>query len=252
MLIMMRRTKKFAVFYLSRRKPVKTNACSHRCECSSWGIAGQVQIHPDPPRALPIRASATPLSWGCGGDSPRDIIRLYTCPHPPLKRAVVSSIPSHFSLMLLSLMIIAGINSKKSPSAHLDVYTDGISRGNPGLAAYGFIFVRNNNIIFEESKTIGQTTNNTAEYYAIISALKRIREFAIESIIVYSDSELVIKQINNQYRITKPHLAQLRAELAIAEKNFTDIHFRNVPRENLFIRRCDELCNQALDRETQV
>jgi len=149
-------------------------------------------------------------------------------------------------------MIMAGFNSKKSPSAPLEVYTDGASRGNPGLAAYGFIFVRNNEIIFEESGTMGKTTNNTAEYYAILSALKRAHEFARESIIVYSDSELVIKQINNQYRITKPHLAQLRAELAIVEKNFTDIHFRNVPRENLFIRRCDELCNQALDRETLV
>jgi ribonuclease HI len=149
-------------------------------------------------------------------------------------------------------MVMSGSHSKKSPSAPLDVYTDGASRGNPGFAAYGFIFVKNNEIIFEESKTIGKTTNNTAEYYAILSALKRAQEFATESVIVYSDSELVIKQINNQYRITKPHIAQLRAELAIVEKNFTDIHFRNVPRENLFIRRCDELCNQALDRETKV
>ena len=183
-------------------------------------------IHPDPPRALPIRASATPHSWGCGGDSPRDIIRLYTCPHPPLKRAVVSLIPSHFSLMLLSLMIMAGFNSKTSPSAPLDVYTDGASRGNPGPAAYGFIFVRNNEIIFEESRTMGKTTNNTAEYYAILSALKWAQEFTGESVTVYSDSDVVIKQINNQYRITKPHLAQLRAELAVVEKKFGDIHFR--------------------------
>ena len=153
--------------------------------------------------------------------------------------------------MLLSLLIMSGVTSKKSPSAPLEVYTDGASRGNPGPAAYGFIFVRNNEIIFEDSGTLGKTTNNTAEYYAILSALKRAQEFARESVTVCSDSELVIKQINNQYRITKPHLAQLRAELAIVEKNFTDIHFRNVPRENLYIRRCDELCNQALDRETQ-
>jgi ribonuclease HI len=154
--------------------------------------------------------------------------------------------------MLLSFMVMSGSHSEKCPSAPLDVYTDGASRGNPGLAAYAFIFVRNNEIIFEEAKTMGTATNNTAEYYAILSALKRAHEFATESIIVYSDSELVIKQINNQYRITKPHLAQLRAELAIVEKNFTDIHFRNVPREHLFIRRCDELCNQVLDLETKA
>ena len=154
--------------------------------------------------------------------------------------------------MLLSFMVMSGSHSEKCPSAPLDVYTDGASRGNPGLAAYAFIFVRNNEIIFEESKTMGTATNNTAEYYAILSALKKAHEFAGESIIVYSDSELVIKQINNQYRITKPHLAQLRAELAIVEKNFRDIQFRNVPRENIFIRRCDELCNQVLDLETKA
>jgi len=147
---------------------------------------------------------------------------------------------------------MSGVPSTTSPSAPLDVYTDGASRGNPGPAAYGFILVRNDAIIFEGSGTLGKTTNNTAEYYAILSALKKAQEFARESVTVWSDSELVIKQINNQYRITKPHLARLRAELAIVEKNFTDIHFRNVPRENRFIRRCDKLCNQALDRETRV
>ena len=149
-------------------------------------------------------------------------------------------------------MVMSGSPSEMSPSAPLEVYTDGASRGNPGPAAYGFIFVKNNEIIFEDSRTIGKTTNNTAEYYAIISALKKAQEFATEPIIVYSDSELVIKQINNQYRITKPHLAQLRAELATVQKNFREIRFRNVPRENLFIRRCDELCNQALDQETKA
>jgi ribonuclease HI len=154
--------------------------------------------------------------------------------------------------MLLSFMVMSGSHSEKSPSPTLTVYTDGASRGNPGLAAYGFIFVRNNEIIFEEARTIGTATNNTAEYYAILSALKKATEFARESILVYSDSELVIKQINNQYRITKPHLAQLRAELALLEKNFIDIQFRNVPRENIFIRHCDELCNQVLDLEAQM
>ena len=147
---------------------------------------------------------------------------------------------------------MSGVTSTTSPAAPLDVYTDGASRGNPGPAAYGFVFVKDNGIIFEDSGTLGKTTNNTAEYYAILSALKKAQEFSRESVTVYSDSELVIKQINHQYRITKPHLAKLRAELATEEKKFTDIHFRNVPRENRFIRRCDELCNQALDRETKA
>ena len=154
--------------------------------------------------------------------------------------------------MLVLLMVMSGSPSEKPPSAPLEVYTDGASRGNPGPAAYGFIFVRNNEILFEEARTMGTATNNTAEYSAIISALTRAQECATEPVRVYSDSELVIKQINNQYRITKPHLAQLRAELAAVQKNFRDIRFRNVPRKHRFIQRCDELCNRALDRETKA
>ena len=137
-------------------------------------------------------------------------------------------------------------HSREPLPATLEIYTDGASRGNPGPAAYAFIFVRHGSVIFEESSFIGNATNNTAEYSAIIAAIRRAHESTNGAVIVSSDSELVVRQINGEYRIKQPHLAELRAVLVQFEKQFSSLSFRNVPRENPFIRRCDALCNATL------
>lgn len=142
--------------------------------------------------------------------------------------------------------MMTGDHHWRSSAGTLEIYTDGASRGNPGPAAYAFLFVRDGSVIAEESSFIGTATNNTAEYSAIIAAVRRARESTNEAVIVYSDSELVVRQINGQYRIRQPHLAELRAGLARFEQQFSSLSFRNVPRENPFIRRCDELCNATL------
>jgi len=130
----------------------------------------------------------------------------------------------------------------------LAIYTDGASRGNPGPAAYAFLFEQEGEILFEASEYIGETTNNTAEYRAIIATLGKAAEICRGPVAVYSDSELVIRQITGAYRINQPHLRELRAGVAALESRFPGISFRNVPRENRFIRRCDALCNATLDR----
>jgi ribonuclease HI len=135
----------------------------------------------------------------------------------------------------------------QQPDTLLEIYTDGASRGNPGPASYSFLFVQSGKIIHEESAYLGAATNNTAEYHGIIAALTKARDLTKDAVRVYSDSELVIRQINGEYRINKPHLAELRAEIAALEKQFSSVEFRNVPRENPFIRRCDELCSRTLD-----
>jgi hypothetical protein len=94
---------------------------------------------------------------------------------------------------------VCGIDSHALPET-LEIYTDGASRGNPGPAAYAFIFVRHGAVMFEESSFIGTATNNTAEYSAIVAAVRRAKESANTSVVVYSDSELVVRQINGQYR----------------------------------------------------
>lgn len=130
-----------------------------------------------------------------------------------------------------------------------EIYTDGASRKNPGPAAFAFIIVQDGTILFEDSEYIGESTNNTAEYQAVIAALKKASEQFRGEIQVFSDSELVIRQITGKYRINQPHLKDLRREVARLEKLFPKIAFRNVPRENRFIGYCDSLCNKTLDSQ---
>ena len=94
----------------------------------------------------------------------------------------------------------------------LKVYTDGGSRGNPGKSACAFIVVKDGNIIKEDSKFLGIKTNNEAEYTAIISALSFVKEKEFN---LFSDSELVIKQLNREYQVRQGHLAKLKEEVEI-------------------------------------
>ena len=81
-------------------------------------------------------------------------------------------------------------------------YTDGASRGNPGNAGIGILLVdEEDNVIKEISEYIGQTTNNIAEYTALVTALKEALELDYDEIEVISDSELMVKQINCEYQV---------------------------------------------------
>ncbi|MCZ7362369.1 MAG: ribonuclease HI family protein [Candidatus Methanoperedens sp.] len=131
----------------------------------------------------------------------------------------------------------------------LEIYTDGASRGNPGSAACAYIIVKDGDIIKQSSKFIGQATNNTAEYHAIINALKDAEKYTRSELKVFSDSELVIRQINKEYRIKKTHLSQLCSEVYSLVQKFEKVEFFNVGRENKFIKQADKLCNDRLDRQ---
>jgi ribonuclease HI len=127
------------------------------------------------------------------------------------------------------------------------VYTDGASRGNPGPAAAAFVFLKNNHIVFKKSFFLGNMTNNQAEYQAIIKALMKAQDFIKTKIIVFSDSELVIKQLNGEYRVTKPHLKVLKEKTMNLVKEYTNVRFEHISRQNKWIQYVDKLCNQSLD-----
>ena len=131
------------------------------------------------------------------------------------------------------------------------IYTDGASRGNPGPAAAAFIFVQNEEIIFKQNIFLGTQTNNQAEYHAIIKALIKAIELTHRKLTVYSDSELVIKQLNGEYRVTKPHLKELYDEVCEKKDYTTGIAFVHVPRSNRWIKLADKLCNQILNEYSE-
>lgn len=131
----------------------------------------------------------------------------------------------------------------------IEIYTDAASRNNPGKAAGAFIFLKKSSVFFTFSTFLGKRTNNEAEYDAVIMALKEAKKQKFKKIRVFSDSELVIRQINGLYKIKKLHLKKKIEEVSKLAKNFEEISFANVPRENEFIQICDNMCNDVLDKK---
>jgi ribonuclease HI len=131
----------------------------------------------------------------------------------------------------------------------LKVYTDGAARGNPGPAAIAFLFVHANDIIHKESKYIGKATNNTAEYKAIISALKIAEKFHKGYLELHSDSNLAINQINRRWKINYPHLSELCNKVHQLSQKYDKVKFFHVGRENQYIALCDKMCNDTLDNK---
>jgi ribonuclease HI len=129
------------------------------------------------------------------------------------------------------------------------IYTDGGSRGNPGPAASAFVMIdkKNNKIIQEYSEFIGENTNNVAEYTAMIRALEFAKTHNVKTIEAYSDSEVMVKQLNGEYKITKDHLRELNMKIRELIPKFGSVTFSNVRRSDEFVSKADRLVNQCLD-----
>jgi len=126
------------------------------------------------------------------------------------------------------------------------IHSDGGARGNPGPAAIGAILVSSDgNCIEIISKTIGKKTNNQAEYEAIIAALELAKNLKADELDCYLDSELVVKQINHQYKVKNKELAPLFLKVHNLCLQFKKIKFHHVPREKN--KAADKLVNEALD-----
>jgi ribonuclease HI len=127
------------------------------------------------------------------------------------------------------------------------VYTDGGSRGNPGSSGIGAIIDGRG-----YSEFIGEGTNNEAEYRAVIFALKKAKALFGKKAIkateaeIRSDSELLIKQLNGEYKILEPRIQQLFLQVWNLKIDFGKVKFVLIPREEN--KQADKLANQALDR----
>lgn len=132
----------------------------------------------------------------------------------------------------------------------LIIYVDGASRGNPGPSAIGGIILDENGEELEKfSEYIGEGTNNQAEYMALIEALKRAKKYNPKVVEVRSDSELMVKQLEGQYRVKNAELANLSKEVKEIASEFKQVRFVHVPREENQVS--DALCNRALDLATK-
>ncbi len=124
---------------------------------------------------------------------------------------------------------------------------DGASRGNPGPAAVGVtIKDENNRLVASISETIGSTTNNQAEYKALISGLKKAISLGARNIMVNSDSELMVKQLQGLYRVKVAELKPLYSEVVQLAYSLDSFKIVSIPREQN--QEADALANRALDR----
>jgi ribonuclease HI len=128
--------------------------------------------------------------------------------------------------------------------------TDGGSRGNPGKgAAAAIIFNEEGNLIDFTAKFLAITTNNNAEYQALILGLKLASKLNINEIDCFLDSELIVKQMRGEYKILDYNIKELKKELDQLTKLFTQITFTHIPREqNKF---ADKLVNLILDEHLE-
>jgi ribonuclease HI len=132
------------------------------------------------------------------------------------------------------------------PRKKLLLYIDGASRGNPGKAGAGVVICDpTGKVIAEKKAFLGETTNNIAEYSAFLLALEEARAMQAGEIEVYTDSELLAKQWNGEYKVRNPRLKEFYQRARTLSQQFTKCRVVQIPRcQN---RRADSLANRAID-----
>jgi len=135
----------------------------------------------------------------------------------------------------------------------ITIYTDGGSRGNPGKAAIGVVFYNEKDqIIKKYGEYIGDNlTNNDAEYMAVIFAMKKFKSLfgksiaEISEVEIRSDSELLVKQMNGEYKLSDEKIQKFFIEIWNLKVEFKNVKFKHIPREKN--TEADKLVNEALD-----
>jgi ribonuclease HI len=122
---------------------------------------------------------------------------------------------------------------------------DGGSRGNPGPAAFGVRIERADGTIVELKQALETCTNNVAEYRGLLAALRWAAEHGISTLLVRSDSELLVKQMRGEYRVKNSGLQPLYEEAVSLSRRIGKVRFEHVRRE--FNKEADRLANEAMD-----
>ncbi len=128
------------------------------------------------------------------------------------------------------------------------IYSDGGARGNPGPAGIGCVLKdESGHNVAEIYKYIGETTNNQAEYRAILFGVEKAKDMGAEEIDCYLDSELVVKQLNREYKVKNKDLAPLFTKIYNLSMGFKKVKFTHIRRE--LNSEADSLANKAMDEK---
>lgn len=130
---------------------------------------------------------------------------------------------------------------------HLNLYVDGASKGNPGMAGAGvWMTNQEGKKLLGMSRYLGHQTNNEAEYWALLIGLREARRWGGGTISIFTDSELISRQVKGIYRVKDPGLKGLHKEVLENLKAFSSFVIESIPREEN--READRLANEAIRR----
>lgn len=130
-------------------------------------------------------------------------------------------------------------------SKKLSIYADGGSRGNPGPSGIGIVIKEGRKKIKEVFKFIGETTNNVAEYNALIIALEEARTLGATEILINLDSELIVKQLNGEYKVKDVMMKELFEKALQSLREFDNFEICHIERE--MNKEADKLVNKAIN-----
>jgi len=127
----------------------------------------------------------------------------------------------------------------------IEVHIDGAARGNPGPAGIGIVIKDGPKLIEEIGAYIGKTTNNIAEYMALIRGLEEVLIRGFKSASFFSDSELLVKQLNGEYKVKHDNLVPLNYHALTLIDRMKDFSIKHVAREKN--AHADRMANEGLD-----
>lgn len=148
-------------------------------------------------------------------------------------------------------IIAAAIPKEENQSARCRLFTDGASRGNPGLAGAGIVlFAENGEEIATKSVYLGECTNNVAEYKALIIGLQEALRHRCTTLALALDSELIVRQIQGRYKVKNEFLLPLFNEARVLLAQLGHWSISHVPRADN--ARADQLANQGIDQRNDL
>lgn len=140
----------------------------------------------------------------------------------------------------------------QQPAKAVVIYIDGGARGNPGPSAAGVVVQAGDDatVLFEGGFFLGRATNNVAEYHSLLEGLTRAKALAAEQVEVRSDSELLVKQMQGEYRVKSDRLRELFDRANQLCRSFAGVTFTHVRREQN--QQADQLVNRAINLRRNV
>lgn len=132
----------------------------------------------------------------------------------------------------------------------LSIFIDGASKGNPGDAAIGVVICNGEEVVKNFYKYIGSTTNNIAEYTALIYGLQEALILKAKEIFVNTDSELILRQLKGIYKVKNPNIRALFEQVKHLLSGFDKVKIAQIPREKN--RGADKLAQKAIKEQAKV